>query len=283
MEQILFPEMEQYMAEREAQGIATSTLRQQAWALRRFDKWLREQELEPTEVTHDDLIQYRIACLEKYSVNTWNQYCMHLNGFYANLVSRGKVAFSPVGRTLTVRGEIKMPRIALTPEQVQRLIEVVQKKSVMAATALNTMQAVGLRINEVLNLRVGDIYQDLGIIRLTGKGNRERQVPMSDATALSLQLMAIDKQEGDFVFPTTEWSLRRRFRKGAELVGIPEGYSPHDLRRFFATDQWRRGTALEIIQRILGHANIQTTLRYIRNNTEDLQGYTGVSFLGYLK
>jgi integrase/recombinase XerD len=176
-----------------------------------------------------------------------------------------------------------MPRIALTPEQVQRLIEVVQKKSVMAATALNTMQAVGLRINEVLNLRVGDIYQDLGIIRLTGKGNRERQVPMSDATALSLQLMAIDKQEGDFVFPTTEWSLRRRFRKGAELVGIPEGYSPHDLRRFFATDQWRRGTALEIIQRILGHANIQTTLRYIRNNTEDLQGYTGVSFLGYLK
>lgn len=141
---------------------------------------------------------------------------------------------------------------------------------------IETMYACGLRVSELVNLLISNLYFDEGYIRVLGKGNKERLVPIHQTAAkriddyVRLQRVHLPVQPGhkDFVFLNRRGKQLSRvmifyiIRDTAEAAGIRKKISPHTLRHSFATEMVERGADLRAVQEMLGHASITTTEIY---------------------
>ena len=166
----------------------------------------------------------------------------------------------------------RLPTV-LTAAQVSALLGALE--STKYRVFFTTVYATGLRLNEACHLKPADIDSARGVIRVCGKGRKERLVMLSP-TLLAI-LRAYWRQErpqGPFLFPTkTKRALdpdvaRRVSHKAAEAAGLnSKQVTPHVLRHSFATHLLENGTELRVIQVLLGHDNIHTTTRYAQVST----------------
>lgn len=158
--------------------------------------------------------------------------------------------------------------VVLSLEEVARLLEAVLGENYRML--FRTMFASGLRIQEACRLRVEDLDGDRGVIRVMGKGGRERQAALPPLLLESLRNYWRDVRPlppwlftGRFGNPLDPDQARKVFKAAVRTTGLTRRATPHSLRHTYATLQMEQGTDLRVIQCLLGHATIRSTERYL--------------------
>jgi integrase/recombinase XerD len=147
---------------------------------------------------------------------------------------------------------------------------------------LELMYASGLRVSEVVDLRLNDINSEIGYVRCIGKGNKERVVPVGSKALFAIKSYIESGRQQ--LNPKEDWlfvnykgdklsrdGIRRIIQTIAKSVGIDKPISPHTLRHCFATHLLENGADLRSLQEMLGHASISATQRYTHINSERLR------------
>ncbi|WP_370299540.1 site-specific tyrosine recombinase XerD [Abyssibacter sp.] len=200
-----------------------------------------------------------------------------LRRFYRFLVREGVTQVDPTALIQSPRLGRPLPK-TLTEGDVERLLGAVPTASALGLrdrTMLETLYASGLRVSELVGLQIHEVNLRHGLVRVTGKGGRERLVPLGETAADWLQRYLreargelIGAGVSDDLFLTargrrmTRQNFWRMIKQRAVLAGIQVSISPHTLRHAFATHLLNHGADLRAVQMLLGHADLSTTQIY---------------------
>ncbi len=208
-----------------------------------------------------------------------------LRGLYRYMVERGAISQDPTLELESPKLMRSLPRF-LSSEDVEGLMgapDVATTLGLRDRAMLETLYATGVRVSELVGLTSGQLRLDPGYVRVWGKGNKERVVPVGSQARRWLQQYldkarpALDKRRQDELFLTVRgggmtrqcfWHLLKRYGRAA---GITTHLSPHVLRHSFATHLLEHGADLRAVQAMLGHADISTTEIYTHITRERLR------------
>ncbi len=212
-----------------------------------------------------------------------------VKSFFSFLQAEGRLGTNPAESLASPKVGKSLPK-PLSPQEIDELLEQPTRKTTPEAkrdrAMLELMYATGLRVTELVSLDIEDAFMDLPrpYIRLVGKGNRERQVPLLDQPALEVaeylhwartRLVGDRGEKALFVNRRGERLTRQGFwliLKGyAREAGIEGRVTPHTLRHSFATHMLRGGMDIHKVQELLGHANISTTQVYTQISREHIK------------
>jgi len=137
-------------------------------------------------------------------------------------------------------------------------------------TCFQLMYACGLRIGEAAKVEVGDIDNTKGVLRIIGKGNKERRVPLPEPMLVKLRRLWLTHRNPRWLTPdrsgagpVSKNALWRTFRLATRAAAIKRQVNPHGLRHSYATRLLEQGTEARVVQILLGHVNIATTAVYL--------------------
>jgi integrase/recombinase XerD len=240
--------------------------------------------MNPEHVSSEVLQDYVIA-LVKSGVKpvSIDSYIRGLNCFLSWLQRNGHMTQHL--RIPRPRFELELPR-TLNQTEIAKLVQLKPRSRTMrrvhtiALVCLDT----GCRVKEVLGLRFGDVDLDAMVLRVLGKGRRERLVPFSPELRRVL-FRWIESERGsrhstELVFATRDGlrlrydNMRRDYQKLLAQAGIKDPGGFHKLRHTFATEFIRTGRGEILLSRILGHTTLDMTRRYVQSNIDDLRGYS---------
>jgi integrase/recombinase XerD len=269
-------------------GLARNTLESYRGDLGRVAIWLREtRDAGLLEATHADLLAY---LAHRYRVkarpSSTARLLSSLKRFYQFALRQGKVEADP---TLDIDAP-KRPRSlpqSLTEQDVERLLAAPRLETPLGLRdrgMLEILYASGLRVSELVSLKQAQLSHDMGVVRILGKGSKERLVPVGEV-ALDWVLRYVGEaratllgaRKSDALFVTARgdamtrqafWHLIKRY---AAQAGIHTPISPHTLRHAFATHLLNHGADLRVVQLLLGHADISTTQIYTHVARERLK------------
>ncbi|MDQ6619117.1 MAG: site-specific tyrosine recombinase XerD [Pseudomonadota bacterium] len=210
-----------------------------------------------------------------------------LRRFYAMELQQGRLTSDPTLRVHSPKLPRRLPK-NVTETQVEALLAVCNGETSIALrdrAMLETLYATGLRVSELVGLRLSQVALDMGVVRVLGKGSKERLVPLGEESITALRRYLQEgrpaiagRAKSDAVFLTSRhtgmtrqafWLLIKRY---AARAGIPaEVLSPHVLRHAFATHLLNHGADLRVVQLLLGHADISTTTIYTHVARERLK------------
>lgn len=219
----------------------------------------------PSTLSDEQIGEYLNSLWErKYSWSTINAYYSGIKWLYEQVLDR------PWNQRLLPRPrrEKRLPQI-LSQEEVKRLLEAT--KNLKHKTALMVMYSAGLRIGEVVRLRVGDIDSDRMLIRIEqAKGKKDRYTLLSPIALQMLRQYWKRYRPAKWLFEgmdrSNHWSIRslqQVFKRSAQKAGIRKSVSSHSLRHSFATHLLEQGVDTLTIKELLGHSQLQTTARYL--------------------
>ena len=209
-----------------------------------------------------------------------------LKGFFRYLLTTHKIAKNPLLKMHSPKQEKPLPAF-LSVDDVFQLLGAIQVKTPLDArdrAALEVFYSSGLRVSELVGLDWADIDFQLGILRVVGKGSKERIVPVGEIALQALRDYAVAQQKkwqvackGETpVFLNnrgrriTTRSMARVVEKHLKQAGLAVKMGPHGLRHSFATHLLNSGADLRSIQELLGHASLSTTQRYTHVNLDQL-------------
>jgi len=201
-----------------------------------------------------------------------------LRGLYAHLIREGAIAEDPTEHVEQPRRSRPLPR-TLSREAVTALVEapdVATPRGLRDRALLELLYASGLRATEALTLRVGDVNRSAGYVQCTGKGRKERLVPVGGEAlawverylAEARPRLSAARRASPLLFvgprarPLTRQSLWQIVLRAARRAGLRQRVSPHTLRHCFASHLLEGGADLRAVQLMLGHADISTTQIY---------------------
>lgn len=212
-------------------------------------------------------------------------YLTVLNSFYNYLINENIINHNPVET-------IKLPKLAkklpefLTIEEVDKLLNInpVKIYDYRNIAMLETLYATGVRVSELCNIKLSDINYDECIIKIFGKGKKERIVPINESAYDALtnyinnyRSFLLKSKTSEYVFinnfgnPISRVGFFKILKKLCNDAGIQKDVSPHTLRHSFATHLLNNGANLRVIQQLLGHSNITTTQIYSHLSNESLK------------
>ena len=269
-------------------GLLPSTLDAYARDLTEYLGWLREEGLREISGVTEPIVFEHLAALHRRGLSRASQarHLAALRGLHKFAASDGIAAADPAARVEATRGARPLPNF-LGVSEVDHLLA--QPDPATAAGArdramLELLYASGLRVSELVALPLAAVDARTGVVRVRGKGSKERIVPVGERAqeALATYLEAArgallgSKQSRDlFVTPrggkmTRQgfWKLLARYARGA---GIIQRVTPHTLRHSFATHLLERGADLRAVQAMLGHADITTTQIYTHVDRERMK------------
>ncbi len=249
--------------------------------------YLKTEGIEPQDARLQDL-QAFAASLHDLGVSPRSQ-CRILSGvrtFYRFLQADGYIADDPTELLESPQTDDHLPEV-LTTEEVDRLeqaVDLSKWEGQRNKAIIEVLFSCGLRVSELVTLRLSDLYLDERFVRVMGKGRKERLVPISESAIRQLRLwfddrcrMDIKPGEEDYVFLNRRGAHLTRTmilimikRLGTE-AGIKKTISPHTLRHSFATALLEGGADLRAIQAMLGHESIGTTEIYTHIDTSELR------------
>ena len=221
-----------------------------------------------------------LASLADVGINARSQarIISSLRSFYAFLKLDGFIESDPAELLRSPKIGMRLPDV-LTLQEIDDIINAVdlsKREGQRNRAILEVLYSCGLRVSEVCGLRLSDLYLDEGFIRVTGKGDKQRLVPISDRAVAELEAYFVDRnmipiKKGyeDFVFiserlkkPLSRIMVFHFIKELVGLVGIKKSVSPHTFRHSFATHLLEGGANLRVIQAMLGHESISTTEIY---------------------
>lgn len=250
-------------------------------------KFLKDNGISPEAAKLSD-IQCFAASLHDIGISPRSQ-CRILSGvraFYKYLYLDGYIKDDPTELLESPRLGDHLPEV-LTTEEIDRLeqaIDLTKWEGQRNLAIIEVLFSCGLRVSELVNLKMSALYLDEQFVRIMGKGNKERLVPISENAIKQLKYWFIDRShmnikpgEEDYVFLNRRGAHLTRTmilimikRLGAE-AGIQKTISPHTLRHSFATALLEGGADLRAIQSMLGHESIGTTEIYTHIDTHTLR------------
>ena len=253
----------------------------------RLIAFLSQQGLSLTQATIKHL-QASSASLYDIGIGT-TTHCRILSGIrtlYKFLVLDGYIDKDPAELLESPRPGDRLPQV-LTTEEVDRLeaaIDLSKWEGQRNKAIIEVLFSCGLRVSELVTLHLSDLYLEEGFIRVLGKGNKERLVPISECATEQLRLWFKDREimkikpgQEDFVFLNRRGSHLTRtmiliiIKQLGFMAGIKKTISPHTLRHSFATALLEGGADLRAIQAMLGHESIGTTEIYTHIDVSQLR------------
>jgi site-specific recombinase XerD len=235
-------------------------------------KLARHFHTSPDQLTPEQVRLFQLHLVgQRVSFSLLNQVTAGLRFFYAVTLGRPDVVHKiPYGRRPK-----KLPTI-LAPEEVNRLFDAAAHDR--DRTLLRTAYALGLRVSELVALRLEDIDAARGLVVVRqGKGAKDRLVPLSPRLLEELRAYWRSRRPRPWLFPggrhghhLSVAGVQRVVRRAAQRAGLGKAISPHTLRHSYATHLLEAGCDLLTIQRLLGHRDLKTTARYLHVSTQQL-------------
>jgi integrase/recombinase XerC len=249
--------------------------------LKQFVSYLENQGIaEPEEIKRENVRAYvRDIMGFGYSRTSVARKLSSIKGWTAFMTANGVISRDPASGVRGPKIPASLPR-ALGRDDVNRMIEegIQKKESYFRDRAvLELLYGSGLRIGELAVLRWEDIDLAERWVRIQGKGNKERMVPLGSYAVRALkELGRKDRSGGSYVFPggekghISERTINRIVKRAARQAGL-SGVTPHMLRHSFATHMLEGGASLRVLQDLLGHESLITTQRYLTVTAEHLK------------
>jgi integrase/recombinase XerD len=270
-------------------GLARNTLDAYRRDLAQFMAWLRETRGRTAlEALASDLQQHLAWQVESRhaSPRTTSRLVSSLRRFFQFALREGLRADDPAADLDSPKLPRSLPR-SLSEAEVEGLLaapDVANAQGVRDRAMLETLYASGLRVSELVGLKTVQVSLDMGVVRILGKGAKERLAPLGEEAVSWIEryqqgargeLLGARKSDALFVTarggPMTRQAFWNLVKRHARTAGIPREISPHTLRHAFATHLINHGADLRVVQLLLGHADISTTQIYTHVARERLK------------
>ena len=238
------------------------------------EKFLSAYGGRPEDAGPADIEDY-LATRSQLSERSQARLVSSLRSFFDWMVKEGYISDNPCDRIEAPKLGVYLPSV-LSEEEVDRIIRCVDTSSWMGKrdrAILEVLYGCGLRVSEASGLKISSVFFEHGFIRIIGKGNKERLVPIGEMAMEALEAYMEDRpvpaaKADDLVFlnrfgkPISRISLFKIVKKYTLAAGIMKEISPHTFRHSFATHLIEHGADLRGVQEMLGHENIATTEIY---------------------
>jgi integrase/recombinase XerD len=231
----------------------------------------------PSEVSYPDLKDFlNWYNLSSHNARTQSRVLSGIRAFYKYLLLEGTVKESPASLIESPRIGLKLPEV-LSIAEIDRIIEAIdlsKPEGHRNKAIIETLYGAGLRVSELVGLRITDLHASDGYVSVTGKGNKQRLVPIGKKALREIELYREERNVLRVIYNENILFLNRRGRKLsrvmifkiikelAERAGIKKKISPHTFRHSFATHMVEAGADLRAVQEMLGHESILTTEIY---------------------
>ena len=243
-----------------------------------FNGWLQEKGLELLNAGRELILDHLAWRLEQnYKPRSTARFLSGVRGFYRYLLREKLIAVDPTLR-------IDMPQLgrplpkSLSEADVEALLKAPDLSEAIGQrdrAMLEVLYACGLRVTELVSLTLEQVNLRQGVLRVMGKGSKERLVPMGEEAIVWIERYMRDGRSellggrpSDVLFPSqrgeqmTRQTFWHRIKHWAKVAGIGKSLSPHTLRHAFATHLLNHGADLRVVQMLLGHSDLSTTQIY---------------------
>ena len=209
-----------------------------------------------------------------------------IKSFFNYLIFEGYIKESPISNIEAPKQEKKLP-VVLTEDEIKNLINSIDLNHNFGQrnkTIIEILYGTGIRVSELVNLKLSNIFFKENIIKVIGKGNKERFVPLGEIASNEMKIyindrnrLRIDSKSSDILFlnrygrKLTRSMIFKIISDASKRIGLDKKISPHTLRHSFATHLIKNGADLRTIQLILGHESITTTEIYTHLDTLHLE------------
>jgi integrase/recombinase XerD len=259
-------------------GLSSNTLAAYRADLTALSRWLGERGIPMARTTKSDLQDFIAARVEAGArPRSTARQLSSFRRFFRYLMREGVIRDDPTAQIAMPKIGRSLPK-SLTEEEVESLLGAPAVGDPLGnrdRTMLEVLYATGLRVSELVNLRYSQVNLNQGVIRIMGKGNRERLIPLGEEAVRWLNEFAraargeiLLERQTDYLFPTRRgdrmtrqafWHIIKRY---ARKAGVDRELSPHTLRHAFATHLLNHGADLRVVQMLLGHSDLSTTQIY---------------------
>lgn len=260
-------------------GLSDNTLSSYRRDLTIFALWLKSKNTKLLEVSREDILRYLSHRLGLgIKARSTARLLATLRGLYRYLLRENRIKEDPTLRVENPKLGRSLPE-TLTEQDVEKLLEAPDISTAVGfrdRTMLELLYACGLRVTELVGLKVTQVNLRQGVIRIIGKGNKERLVPMGEEAIGWISRFVREARgdllkkslQSDVMFPSnrggemTRQAFWYRIKEHARKADIRRKISPHTLRHAFATHLLNHGADLRVVQLLLGHSDLSTTQIY---------------------
>ncbi len=269
-------------------GLSKNTVANYSFDLGRLSKFLLENEISisPEKINEETIQQFIYAVSKEVNARSQARIISGLKSFFSYLIFEDYRTDNPMELIEAPRLGRKLPD-TLSIDDIDNLIAAIDLSTPEGErnrAILETLYGCGLRVSEITTLKISDLFFDEGFIKITGKGNKQRFVPIANATQKYIELykdtirnhMTIVKGYEDTLFLNRRGKQLTRamiftiIKTLAKKINLLKNISPHTLRHSFATHLLENGADLRSIQMMLGHESITTTEIYVHLDRKQL-------------
>lgn len=269
-------------------GLSQNTLSAYRSDMNKLGIWLEcERKQQLLTVQRPDLLSYLAQLMStSHKPRSSARLLSCMRQFYQYALREGLVEIDPTLLIEAPKLQRTLPK-SLTEGEVERLInapDIDSPEGLRDRAMLELLYATGLRVTELIGLRPDQVSLNQGVVRVVGKGGKERLVPLGEDALDWLQRfidegrhLLLGEQMCEAIFPTrrgsgmTRQAFWYRIKKYADQSGIEKHLSPHTLRHAFATHLLNHGADLRVVQMLLGHSDLSTTQIYTHVARERLK------------
>jgi len=269
-------------------GVSSNTIESYKNDLIFYQNYLKEKGIDSfLKVNRQDISDFMLKQKEKnLSASSISRRLSCLKTFYRFLLREKIISSDPTEAMQSPKLWKKVPD-TLNIEEIERLIaqpNIRTKIGIRDKAILDMMYATGMRVSEVVNLKLEQLNLEMGFLRCIGKGNKERIIPLGryacDAIKRYLEMsrgFLLGEKQSEYLFlnrrgyPISRQGLWKIIKKYARMAGIKKPVRPHIIRHSFATHLLERGADLRSVQEMLGHSDISTTQVYTHINKDYLK------------
>ncbi|NHN76612.1 site-specific tyrosine recombinase XerD [Azotobacter chroococcum] len=243
-----------------------------------FNGWLRERGLELIGVGRELILDHLAWRVDAgYKARSTARFLSGLRGFFRYLLREGVIASDPTLQVDLPQLGRPLPK-SLSEADVEALLAAPESDDPLGLrdrAMLEVLYACGLRVSELVGLRLEQLNLRQGVVRVFGKGSKERLVPLGEEAIVWLERylaearsLLLGGRPSDVLFPSlrgeqmTRQTFWHRIKHHARVAGIGKSLSPHTLRHAFATHLLNHGADLRVVQMLLGHSDLSTTQIY---------------------
>jgi integrase/recombinase XerD len=270
-------------------GLSRNTLDSYRRDLRKFAAWLeKERGASILATEHDDIKGYLdyLKNEQRAKPSSASRNISSLKRLFRYLLRQSRISVDPTLQIDTPKLPRHLPD-SLSEQDVESLLDAPDTQTPLGLrdrTMFEVLYATGLRVSELVTLRITQVSMDMGVVRVMGKGSKERLVPLGEESLDWLRrylaegrpvLLSGKVADALFVTARGEGMTRQMFwyliKKHAKTGGLNKPLSPHTLRHAFATHLLNHGADLRVVQMLLGHSDISTTQIYTHVARERLK------------
>ncbi|WP_373568262.1 site-specific tyrosine recombinase XerD [Marinimicrobium sp. ABcell2] len=259
-------------------GLSENTLSSYRRDLEAYANWLVGQGSGLIQVSHGQFLGYLAHRYEKnFSSRSTARFLSCARGFYRFQLREGVLTENPIASVDNPKLPRALPK-SLTEADVEKLLaapELDDPLGLRDRTMLEVLYACGLRVSELVGLTLSQLNLRQGVIRVMGKGSKERLIPLGQEASDWLERylrearpVLLNNRPEEVLFPSlraqpmTRQTFWYRIKHWAQVAGIDKPLSPHTLRHAFATHLLNHGADLRVVQLLLGHSDLSTTQIY---------------------